>query len=151
MKIDLTELLQKVGRETDIEDTLDPAKISSEQDNLKLVVPVKVDLHLTNVGGSVFVRGTIKTELELECSRCLKPYNLPVTAQIEEEYSLSMPEKTGKDVELHEEDFVYPIEKDNSINLSETIRQNLLLTIPIKTLCSANCPGINPPRAEKGE
>ncbi|OGC25622.1 hypothetical protein A2291_04320 [candidate division WOR-1 bacterium RIFOXYB2_FULL_42_35] len=147
MKIDLTKLVQKIGEEADIEETLDQARISSQEDGLQVTAPVKINLHLINTGNSVLVRGTVETELELECSRCLKAYNLPVAVKIDEAYGQAVPEKTGKEVELKEEDFVFPIEKDNRIDLSETIRQNLLLAIPIKTLCQEDCKGIK----QKGE
>ena len=79
----------------------------------------------------------------LECSRCLKKFNSRLAATIDEEYSKSMPPdpKIGKVIELKEEDFVYPIEKDNTLDLDEMIRQNLLLSVPIKVLCSENCKG----------
>ncbi len=140
MKIDLTELLQKVGNEADLEET---EKISFPEDNLALVQPVKAELHLVNTGVSVLVKGKIETEAELECSRCLKTFKLPLSVKIEEEFSRRIPEhKKGGEIELKEEDFVYPIGKDNSIDLTEVIRQNLLLALPIKTLCKPDCKGI---------
>lgn len=142
MKIDLTELLQKVGNEADIEET---EKVSYPEDNLNLTRPVSVNIHLVNTGTSVLVKGKIETEAELECSRCLKTFNLPLSVEIEEEFSKKVPEHRGaEEIELKEEDFVYPIEKDNSIDLSEVIRQNLLLAMPMKTLCQPDCKGIQP-------
>ncbi|MBI5078545.1 hypothetical protein HZB08_00795, partial [Candidatus Saganbacteria bacterium] len=55
-----------------------------------------------------------------------------------EEYAKTLPEakvKKGKEIELKEADFVYSIEKDNSLDLDEIVRQNLLLALPIKPLC----------------
>ncbi len=140
MKIDLTELLQKVGNEADLEQT---EKLRYPEDALNLTKPVKIRLHLVSTGASVLVRGEIETEVELECSRCLKTFKLPLRVAIEEEFSRRPPEfKGGGEIELKEEDFVYPIEKDKSFDLAEVIRLNLLLTIPIKTLCSPDCKGI---------
>jgi uncharacterized protein len=140
VKIDLTEVLQKVGNERDLEEI---DKISFPEDNLTLTQPVKVNLHLTNAGDSVLVNGKAKTEAELECSRCLKKYKVPLAIEIDEEFSKEPFEpKSGGDFELKAEDFVYPIDKDNTIDLTEILRQDLLLAIPIKTLCSPDCEGI---------
>lgn len=140
MRIDLTELLQKVGNEADLEQS---EKLRFPDDNLNLTRPVKIRIHLVNTGASVLARGQVETEIELECSRCLKKFKLPISIEIEEEFSRIPPKfKSGREIELKEEDFVYPIEKDNSIDLAEVIRQNLLLAIPIKTLCSPDCKGI---------
>ncbi|MEA3493582.1 MAG: YceD family protein [Candidatus Margulisiibacteriota bacterium] len=140
MKIDLTEVLQKAGNEVDIEET---DKISFPDDDLNLSKPVKVQLHLVNVGDSVYLTGTAETEAELECSRCLKKYKVPLAIDLEEEFSKEpFISKSSGSTELRPEDFVYPIEEDNTIDLSEMIRQDLLLSIPIKTLCSPDCKGI---------
>ena len=118
-------------------------KVSFPEDNLNLTKPLKIKLHLVNTGTSVLVKGKAETEVELECSRCLKAFKLPILVKIEEEFSKSTPEhKSGGEIKLKEEDFVYPIKKDNTIDLTEVIRQDLLLAIPIKTLCSPDCKGI---------
>jgi len=149
MKIDLTEVLHKVGNETNIEET---DKISFPEDNLTLTQPVKVNLHLVNAGMSVLANGKAKTEAELECSRCLKKYKVPLAIDIDEEFSKEPFEpKSGGAVDLKAEDFVYPIEKDNTIDLAEILRQDLLLAIPIKTLCSPDCRGISPERKPGGK
>jgi uncharacterized protein len=151
VKIDLTELLQKVGNEAELEEAI---ALRFPDDNLNLTKPAKIKLHLVNAGASVLVRGKVETEAELTCSRCLKAYKLPLSVGIEEEFSKTLPPSKGRgEIELREEDFVYPIEKDNTIDLSEILRQDLLLAIPIKTLCSPDCKGISPERKsrEKGE
>jgi len=140
VKIDLTELLQKVGNEADLEQTME---LRFQDEELNLTQPAKIMLHLTNTGDSVLVRGKVEAEVELECSRCLKTFKLPLSIKIEEEFSRATTEfKGGKENELKEEDFVYPIEKDNTIDLTEVLRQDLLLAIPIKTLCNPDCKGI---------
>ena len=140
MKIDLTEVLQKVGNEVDVEET---DKISFPDDDLNLSKPVKVKLHMVNTGDSVYLTGDAETEAELECSRCLKKYKVPLAIDLEEEFSKEpfIPKSNGS-TELRPEDFVSPIEKDNTIDLTELIRQDLLLSLPIKTLCSPDCKGI---------
>lgn len=141
MKIDLTELLRQVGNEADI---IEEAKVSFPEDGLNLASPVKINLHLVNTGASVFVNGTLATEVELECSRCLKKFKRSLVVRIEEEYVKELPPlppKNTKESELKESDFVYPIGKDNSLDLGETIRQNLMLALPIKTLCREACKG----------
>jgi len=139
VKINLTELLRRVGNEADVKME---EKVSFPEDGLTLIRPVKVDVHLVNTGDSVWLSGTLETEAELECSRCLKKIKTPLSAKIEEEYSKHPPQAAAKkEIELGEKDFVFPIEKDNSLDLDETIRQNLLLALPIQTLCQQECKG----------
>jgi uncharacterized protein len=140
MKIDLTELLREVGNEADLESTLPAKELSSVADGLKLTKPVKVELHLINTGTSVLLTGGIKTEVELECSRCLKPFAFSLTARLDEEYSKNPPRPAGRGrIELKESDFVYSIDKDNALNLTETVRQNLILALPTWAVCQETC------------
>ena len=140
MKIDLTELLREVGNASDF---VEEISFDFSQYGLKLTKPVKVDLYLVNTGELVILNGTAETEAELECSRCLKKFKTQISAKIDEEYSKNLPPPPakGKEIELKEEDFVYPIGKDNTLDLDEIIRQNLLLSLPIKILCSKDCRG----------
>ena len=134
MRIDLTEFLRKVGNEADFEEI---EKVNFPQDGLNLTKPVKVSLHLVNTGLSVLVAGEIAAEAELECSRCLKKLRLPLSVKINEEYSKRLPlpaVKQGKPIELKEEDFVFPLDKDDTLDLDEMIRENLLLALPIQPL-----------------
>jgi uncharacterized protein len=141
VKIDLKELLRQVGNEADI---CEEAEVSFPEDGLNLTRPVKIDLHLVNTGASVWVSGTLATEIELECSRCLKKFKRSLATKVEEEYikgPFPSPPKKSKELELKAEDFVYPIGPDNLLDLGETIRQNLMLALPIKTLCREACKG----------
>ncbi|MFH1542157.1 MAG: DUF177 domain-containing protein [bacterium] len=140
MKIDLTELLQHLGNEADFEIS---EKVSFAADDLALSEPLKIKLHLTNVGESVLVNGQVSTRAELECTRCLKKYQAPLTVKIEEDFSKTPPNlPRKKEIDLTEEDFVYQIDDDNCIDITEVTRQHLLLNVPIKTLCSPDCEGI---------
>lgn len=140
MKIDLTEVLRKVGNESHLhlENTM-----SFPDDGLVLTRPVQVDIDLVNTGDSVLLQGSLSTEAELVCSRCSQNYQKSLAVKLKEEYVKDNLPLSGnaknKGVELKEEDFVYPIEKDNTIDLTEIIRQNLLLTLPIKNLCGEEC------------
>jgi len=142
VQLDLTELLRKVGNEADV---VEEEKLNFPEDNLILTEPVKINIHLTNTGTSVLLKGSFSTMVELECARCLKKFNAPLRAEVEEEYAKALPQPSmtkEKEVELKEEDFVYPIGEDNTLDLEEVIRQNLILALPIKPLCQENCKGV---------
>ncbi|MBN3033068.1 MAG: DUF177 domain-containing protein [Candidatus Saganbacteria bacterium] len=142
MKIDLKELLRRVGNEADLTEEV---QVSFPADGLVLTKPVRVDLHLLNTGTSVLLSGTLETEAELECARCLKKFRRPVSARLSEEYVREVPAapaKKGREIELKAEDFVYPLGPDETLDLNEMIRQNLVLALPIKVLCRETCEGV---------
>ena len=140
MKIDLKELLQKIDNEADIEQV---ETVNFSEDGLILTQPVSIAVHLANTGSSIVLYGNAETEVEVECSRCLKTFRQPLEVELSEEFvNPSLLIRGSGETELKPGDFVYPIEKDNKIDLTEVLRQSFLLELPLKNLCSENCPGI---------
>jgi len=147
MKIDVTDLLKSFGAEIKLDrsETLSfpPVGDADKDDRLDLTSPVNVKLKLTNTGRSVLVSGTLKTTVRMACCRCLKDFDLPVAVKIDEEYSKRQTPprawKAGEEIELKEKDFVFEIGEDNIIDLDEAIRQNIIVNLPIKPVCSKSC------------
>lgn len=136
MVLDLTELLKEAGNGADISAE---ERLRFPEDELILTRPVKVQLHLINSGASVLLAGALETEVELDCSRCLRKFKFPVKINLTEEYA------KGGEIE----DSLAEVSKDNSLDLGETIRQNLLLNLPVKPLCKKECQSAG--LADKGE
>ncbi|OGC05171.1 hypothetical protein A2276_04440 [candidate division WOR-1 bacterium RIFOXYA12_FULL_43_27] len=134
LKVDITPLLQEVGRTSYLELT---EKISGGEDGLIITEPVKIEVDLVNAGGTILVNVNAKTKVKVECARCLDSFDLPMEINFEEEYSSMgpppMPKK--KEVELTNRDFIFRIGKDNTIDLGEAVRENLITELPIKALC----------------
>lgn len=122
LKIDITPLLKNVGRVIEVDET---EEISFPEDNLILVSPVEVKGEITNTGSSLLFLGNIKTRARLNCGRCGAEFELPLKVDIEEEYSRSQPKDNA----------VFRVEGNNTIDLTEAVRQDLLTELPIQPLC----------------
>ena len=125
MKADVGELLKHIGNEADLRRE---EKLSWPQDGLELCAPVKALLHLVNTGEGILVTGTLETKTALTCSRCGKGFAANFKVSIEEQYCREA-----------SDEMVFPISSDNFIDLSEAVRQNLLASLPIQTICSKDC------------
>jgi uncharacterized protein len=153
VKIDVSDLLKSVGAELEVEKS---EKLDFGSD-LTLSSPVKVNLKLINTGGTVLVTGTINTTVKLNCSRCLKQFDQPIILKIEEEYAKKgqardleeEDESDDEGLELKDDDFVFEISEENLIDIGEAIRQNVLVSLPVKPLCTKNCIGIKVAEAPK--
>ena len=139
IRIDITPLLKSVGRTIKINEE---EKASYPEDNLIFMDPVKVTGELTNTGDTILFEGKVSTAVRMSCGRCLKEYTQPLEFGIEEEYAKKgLGKKAQKnEIELGENDFVYEVGSDNKIDLSEVIRQNILIEVPIQPLCE-ECKG----------
>lgn len=141
MKIEVGNLLKKTGKETAIRGEAD---VSFPADEVNIRGPVKYDLKLVNVGGSILVTGTLKANVVLACVRCLKDFESTVSVDVEEQYGKETRVRGPKaeEVELKEKDFTFNIEEEGVIDLTEAIRQNFITALPIKPLCWKACKGV---------
>ncbi len=105
---------------------------------------IQGEVSLIRTNRSILVKGTLHTEIELSCSRCLTAFTCPLTLNIEEEYFPTIDIVTGTPIPLPDEPDCFTIDEHNIIDLSEAIRQYALLAIPMKPLCREDCAGLCP-------
>lgn len=105
---------------------------------------VQGEVELTRTERSLLVQGVIHTEAELTCSRCLNVFRCPLTLDIEEEYFPTTDIVSGTALPSPEDPDSFIIDKRNILDLTEAIRQYMLLAIPMKPLCYEDCAGLCP-------
>ena len=103
---------------------------------------VRGKVSLMRTDRSILVKGVLNTEVELTCSRCLSPFNCPLTLNIEEEYFPTTDVVSGASLPLPEEPGCFTIDERHVLDLTEAIRQYALLAIPMKPLCREDCAGL---------
>ncbi len=87
------------------------------------------------------VKGVIAFKLNLQCSRCLEFYE----KEYKEEFEVIVrrgEEKLDKDVKLTEEDINTIFVNYDYMDLTQVIRDYIILSIPMKPLCSSECKGL---------
>lgn len=117
-------------------DDLDPELVIQE--------PITGKLKFTKILGGVLVTGTLQTVLEVPCSRCLDPFDIPVTIELEEEFKSSTDLVTGASLPHDvDDDEGTLIDEKHIIDLSEVIRQALFLALPVRPICrDGECLGL---------
>lgn len=121
-------------------------KFHLDEEELSFRSPVKVAVKLTRSKEKVLVSGKIEGQLELACSRCLEPCSYQLSAPLELVYSPSQVNgsQVKGDVELGEEDFKIAHYQEGIIDLTDDVRQAIILTLPVKPLCQPRCRGLCP-------
>jgi uncharacterized protein len=101
--------------------------------------PIELALRLESVTEGVYVSGTVHAELAGECARCLDDLTDEVTTQIGElfVYPDSVTDETTDPDEL-------PRVLDDQVDVEQTVRDALVVDLPLAPLCSADCPGLCP-------
>jgi len=67
-----------------------------------------------------------------------------MTVKVEEEYFPTVDVVSGAPLALPEEPGVFTISEQHILDLTEAIRQNAIVAIPMKPLCREDCAGICP-------
>ena len=138
MQINVSQQLREaIGstRSYEVDDTVD---IADQERHVK----GKVNLVRTDRG--ILVQGTLQTDIQITCSRCLSSSIFALTLAIEEEYFPTTDILTGEPVALPDQSEYLIIDEQHILDLDEAIRQYALLASPMKPLCGKNCAGLCP-------
>jgi uncharacterized protein len=94
------------------------------------------------ISRGVLVQCKLNVEVKLICSRCLNTFLCPISFTAEEEF-LPISDVSGDlALSLLEQSEGFTINNKNILDLSELIRQYVLLNLPMKPLCRPDCPGM---------
>ncbi len=106
-----------------------------KQDGFEKAIYIYYDINKIN--DDIFVKTNIKTQSDLICDRCIEQFLL----DIDETIDLLLTTDPQLLREENEDIYLIP-EGELDINITESIRQTLLVTLPVKKLCKENCSGL---------
>ena len=106
---------------------------------LRPVGPLQLDLVARSVGEGVLVRGRLQAGVEMECRRCLTP----VTQRVDDIVDMLFTEIGPDEAEIEGE--VYRLSsRGTELDITEAVREQLLLRVPQYALCREDCRGFCP-------
>src|SRR3989337_3804655 len=88
----------------------------------------------------LLITANLEATMEASCNRCLDSFTLSVPFHIEEEFfPTSDPWKGGR---LETPAAAFTIDAHQVLDLTEALRQDILLQMPLKQLCRPSCRGL---------
>ncbi len=138
MKIEIRQIKPE-GSEFNFSKSADELEISAE--GVKFPSPIEVDVTAILTGDEIICQGEAYTEVEIECSRCLEIFDLLVKAHLQ--FVVQMLDTT-KELTSDNEDFEVIPKTQTSLDISQRVREGILLALPLKPLCSEDCKGLCP-------
>jgi len=118
--------------------------LSISLDNTGAPVVVHSNLKIDKIGSRILVGGSAGAEIYLKCSRCLNEFIYPVDITFSEDYVPAERNDEEGRQETDHRDLDLSFYTNDEINIVEVIREQVLLTLPIKPLCSSACRGLCP-------
>lgn len=139
MKLDLTRYRQPVSH---FARKFQPEDVGGDSDTYEIVEPVALEFDIHKDKDKFRLVGRVRTELELTCSRCVEPYRFPIDAEFDQRYLPSSEASTEAEREVEQDDLETSYYADDQIDLSELIREQFYLALPMKPLCQEGCKGL---------
>ena len=97
-------------------------KLDKIHGEIKFDKPVQYHLHVSLVSGGILVAGTLTTVAKCNCGRCLEEFEMKL-----------------QNVEVCHYHEHY---KGTELDISPELREDLLISLPMKYICREDCPGI---------
>jgi len=108
--------------------------------------PIRTYLRAVKIREFVEVEGTVETQVQLACSRCLETFTTPVTNEFALTYTRQVPgvaeEPEPEDVELKADEFGLIYFQGETIDLQVGIQEQVVMAFPIRPLCAEECKGL---------
>ena len=141
----LLDLNRLHGSREHVERSLPPSAFEPADPDYRVVAPVELSMDVAKAGGDAFtVTGRAATRLELSCSRCIEPFEIPIDASFDLRY-VPQSENTGDgEREIGDDDLVTAFYRDGMLDITELLREQFQLALPMKPLCSDACRGLCP-------
>ena len=111
-------------------------------DDLSLAEPVAGHVRLTRTNRGILADASLTTALATECSRCLRPTQVPLELGLHEEYLPSLDLATGAALPTGDEPDALRLTDHHELDLEASVRDAIVLAEPIAPLDRPDCPGL---------
>ena len=118
-------------------------KIIIGQTDLSLNDDVAVKGTLTRINDNVYLKGGVTTSVVTSCSRCLDELSYPIDSELKAHFAPIDDRLTSlNEVELHSSDIDVEVYEKQQVNLTQSVRDSILLAVPAICLCEEGCKGL---------
>ncbi len=130
--------------ETSFDFSITPEELELESEAANLKNEVRAQVKLKKGIAQTDVEGTILADVGIDCSRCLQPTENALEILFKAVFVTPENYTEAKEAELGGEDLEVSIFDGDEIDLTELVREQILLNLPIQVFCQENCQGLCP-------
>jgi uncharacterized protein len=118
-------------------------------EGVRAAAPIEGQVKFTRTNRGILADARLRTELQQECSRCLEDIVTPVSVRFVEEFYPTVDLRTGLPIKAPEGGTGFMLTEAHEVDLTEPVRQSVLLELPMKPLCRPDCAGLCPTCGKK--
>jgi len=142
-RVELKDLTKKLS----LEGTFEPGDIDLTESDLRQSGPLNWTVDAQRVGEEIRIAGSLRGAVERSCSRCLEPARSAISRSFDLFFRQSDDAEMideDDDVELSENDMRTSYFSGTQLDIGDIIREQVLLSLPMKVLCNEDCKGLCP-------
>jgi len=106
--------------------------------------PVRLTGRVVPGGGGLDLSARIRTTARLQCSRCLETFEVPLRVEFDLTVVSQAAEFGAGERRMDADDAKLFYADCGKVDLRELAREQILLSLPLKPLCGADCAGLCP-------
>jgi uncharacterized protein len=108
--------------------------------------PAQAWVTLSRSGRVILVKSRIEARVNCICARCLDPFTLTLTSEIQASLKPKPDPRLApsEEIELSREDLQADFYEGEEVDLSPLVQDQVLLTLPPKVICREECRGLCP-------
>lgn len=130
----------------DIDMSKPPDFIQIASNDFKLKEDIHIKCSIKKIGEDIYLDGDFDTKISVECSRCVKWFNMDVSSGFNGIYfhdnTNSAQSKKNEVHEIREDEIDTYTYNGEEIDILPHIRDQIILSIPMKPLCKDDCKGL---------
>lgn len=123
------------------ESDIDENNVQLDED-IKVIGPIHGHVRMRRTNQGLLVDGRVDVTVELTCNRCLEQSEQHLHVSFMEQFYPTVDVVTGIALPPFDEDEVFPIDDHHHVDLTEAIRQRVLLELPMSAICREECAGL---------
>lgn len=129
-----------------IQGSFEPGVADFAAENVRQIGPLDWSATAERAGVEIRIAGSLKTTVELACSRCLEParYEIPKAFDLFFRQRDEFMFDEDEEIELTETDTGTAFFTGTQLAIGDVLREQVLLAIPMKALCRTDCKGLCP-------
>ena len=138
----IVDLINSGKSVVDFDFLLSPETVDLEGETAKLKNAIVVKGKLTKGIVQVDVEGEISAAIQIECTRCMQPTERELHIIFKTEFITAENYTTAKEAELQSKDLDAAVFEGDKIDLTEIVREQILLNLPEQVFCREDCRGL---------
>lgn len=121
-----------------------PGALDHRGAEFRQVAPLQVDAVAELVGSEIRIRGHLGTRLKAPCDRCLGPVEISVERDFDLFYRPVRTIAREEEMEIPDDELEVGFYSGEGIALAEVVTEQVILALPMKVVCRADCLGLCP-------